>query len=69
MVDFVIHLHAVVHETKDVTNYTNLYVKSFPADWDEAKLKEDSLRIYVQCIHMNVHEFAYSHSLQHVTES
>jgi len=24
----------------DVTNYTNLYVKQFPAEWDEAKLAE-----------------------------
>merc|ERR1719198_2865068 len=24
----------------DTTNYTNLYVKNFPADWDEAKIEE-----------------------------
>ena len=28
-------------EKPDVTNYTNLYVKSFPAEWDEAKLEEE----------------------------
>mmetsp|Transcript_26469 Transcript_26469/g.78920 ORF Transcript_26469/g.78920 Transcript_26469/m.78920 type:complete len:396 (+) Transcript_26469:2-1189(+) len=28
-------------EKPDVTNYTNLYVKSFPAEWDEARLEEE----------------------------
>mmetsp|Transcript_100010 Transcript_100010/g.283067 ORF Transcript_100010/g.283067 Transcript_100010/m.283067 type:complete len:658 (-) Transcript_100010:342-2315(-) len=42
--DYTVHVCRVVkrsdRDKSDAENYTNLYIKSFPADWDEERLRE-----------------------------